>query len=94
MYFTKVKRRGHAFEFKQMGVQAETSKNSLNSVSVFIHCIANMWTEGQEEHIVVILGGLRSLWGSLRSLLRKKKTQVNVICFGSVFQVSMNYYHG
>lgn len=42
MYFTKVKRRGHAFEFKQMGVQAETSKNSLNSVSAFIHCIANM----------------------------------------------------
>lgn len=82
MYFLKVKQRGHALQFRQMTVQAEI--NSLNSVTVFTYCIANMWTEGQEEHSGVILGVLRHLWGSLSSLLRKKKTwlSVSTVCLG------------
>lgn len=72
MYFLKVKQGGHTLEFRQMTVQAEI--NSLNSVTVFIYYTVNMWAAGQEEHTGVILGVLRHLWGSLSSLLRKKKT--------------------
>lgn len=60
-----------------------------HSVSIFIYYIANMWTEGKEEHIAVILqGALKSLSGSLKRLLRKKNTQLSAISLG-VFSISV-----